>query len=47
MKEENRVFRQVILAYEKIRQDLVGILDGFVKKDSNLVESLDPREIQR
>lgn len=47
MQNENAVLRQLVCTYEKIRQDLVSILDAVVKNDPSLIEQLDPRDIQK
>jgi uncharacterized protein YehS (DUF1456 family) len=47
MQEENIVLKQLVCAYEKTRQDLVGILDAIVRNDPDLIEHLDPRDIQK
>lgn len=47
MQAENVVLKQLVCAYEKTRQDLVGILDAIVRNDPDLIEHLDPRDIQK
>jgi hypothetical protein len=47
MQNENIVLKQLVCTYEKIRQDLVSVLDAIVKNDPSLIEQLDPRDIQK
>lgn len=47
MQKENVVLKQLVCTYEKIRQDLVSILDAVVRNDPSLIAQLDPRDIQK
>jgi hypothetical protein len=47
MQNENVVLKQLVCTYEKIRQDLVSILDAIVRQDPSLIDQLDPRDIQK
>lgn len=47
MQNENKGLKQLVCAYEIIRQDLVSILDAFVRNQPELIDQMDPRDIQK
>ena len=46
LQREHKILLQLVCAYEKTRQDLVGVLNGIVTENPRIIDKLDPRDIQ-
>jgi len=47
MQADNKTLLKLVCAYEKVRQDLVNLMDSMIKKQPALIDGFDPRDIQK